>query len=133
MLKFSCPKDDVYYEYWAFAWDKRCAGAGQRELNGGEREVGKMEIRGPSNVGGPGPIQPRKVQGPREVSVPNSMASGEKVEISDAARLLGKVQGVPAMREERVREVKELIQKGKYETDDRVKRLAERVLEEISE
>lgn len=92
-----------------------------------------MEIRGPSNVGGPGPIQPRKVLGPRDVSAPNSMASGEKVEISDAARLLGKIPGVAAMREDRVSEIRDLIQKGKYETDDRVKRLAERVLEEISE
>lgn len=88
-----------------------------------------MEIGRTEGVQGPG-----NVRGPRKASDVPSTSPGaaplDKVEISDAARLISEIQKMPQMRSERIDAVRKLIESGQFDTRERLEGAIQRFLEE---
>lgn len=59
------------------------------------------------------------------------MPGADKLDISAEARLLSEVGNVPEVRMEKIREIRELIQSGKYETPEKLEAAIERFLREV--
>jgi anti-sigma28 factor (negative regulator of flagellin synthesis) len=62
---------------------------------------------------------------------PNQPASSDRVELSDHARLLDEIRRLPEVRSDRVEAVREALDAGTYETEDRLNTAIERLLEDI--
>ena len=105
-----------------------------------------MDIAGPTGVGGPGSIDPRKrvdrtdrTQKPSEVSAARGV---DKVELSgqteapDKAshvqRLREMLSDVPDVRAERIAEIRKEIEAGSYLTDDKIDSAIDRLLDELA-
>jgi anti-sigma28 factor (negative regulator of flagellin synthesis) len=87
-----------------------------------------MDIQRTEGVGGTRRIERRRVTPAArpEKSVPARPA--DKVEISSTARLLGELSKVPEVRVQKVQRLRELIQSGKYDTEERLEAAIERFL-----
>lgn len=92
-----------------------------------------MEVHGPGGVGGPGRIEFQRIQPQPPADSVHSVPGGigDRVEISEVARLLDKLASVPEIRMDRVEELRALIESGKYETPERIAGAVERILEEL--
>ena len=91
-----------------------------------------MQIYGPTHVHGPQAIRAPHVTPPPEATrVDRATGGSDEVEISSAARLLDAVRNLPEIRQDRVREIREAIAEGTYETDEKLQIALERLLEEI--
>ena len=55
----------------------------------------------------------------------------DTVEISDSARYLGEIKKLPAIREAKVQQMKDLIASGQFETPERINGTVNRMLEEL--
>ncbi len=83
-----------------------------------------------------GPSGPGRVEGPRlgsvnpAASVPLS-ARGDRVEISEAARLSSAVARVPDVRTEKIRNLRDVIARGDYESEEKFRIAVERFLDEL--
>lgn len=55
----------------------------------------------------------------------------DRVEFSDAARLLSKIANLPDVRDDKVQEVRAQIDSGTYETDDKIDATVDALLDEI--
>lgn len=64
-----------------------------------------------------------------ESSAPRQDA-GDRVEISDMARLLAKMRDMPAVRQDRIDHVRSAIDRGLYDTDDRLNVALDQLIEE---
>lgn len=88
-----------------------------------------MEIGRTEGVQGPG-----NVQGPRRpTNIPNvtpKTDAGDRVEISDAARLVSELQAMPKVREDRIDAVRKMIESGKFDTPERLEAALEKFLDE---
>lgn len=88
-----------------------------------------MEIGRTEGVQGPG-----NVQGPRRPSqVPNTTPKADatdRVEISDAARLVSELSSMPKVREDRIDAIRKMIESGKFDTPERLEGALERFLDE---
>ena len=92
-----------------------------------------MQIYGPSQIHGAQPINAphstRAVQG----SSPAPAASvGDRLDISEAGQIAGRLAEVPDIRAERVQELRSAIQSGTYETNDKLSTALDRLLDEIA-
>lgn len=89
-----------------------------------------MDIGRTEGVHGPG-----NVQGPRRVSnvSPSSPTSstGDRLEISEAARLISELTSMPKLRQDRIDAIRELIQKGQFDTRERLEGALEGFLREV--
>ena len=77
-----------------------------------------MEIGRTEGVQGPG-----NVQGPKRVSqVPSTspVERTDRLEISDAARLISELTSMPRLRQDRIEAVRKLIEAGQFETQARL-------------
>lgn len=80
-----------------------------------------MDIGKTDGVGGPG-----RIDGPNKIarSTPSAAASkssgADKVDLSHQAGMISKTLGLPAVRTERVAEIKKLIESGRFDTDARL-------------
>lgn len=90
-----------------------------------------MEIRPTGGVSGSDPIQPKRRTPPVAPSNSVSSASGDHVQISEVARLLSRLQSVPDVRSERISEVRAAIEKGNYDTPDKVKTAVNRIFDDL--
>lgn len=93
-----------------------------------------MEVQGPGGIGGvSGPnridLDRLHAQRPSELNV--NQPVGDRAEISEVARLLNKLSEVPEIRMDRVAELRELIQSGRYETAERIQQAVDKILEEL--
>ena len=90
-----------------------------------------MEIQGPGGVSGPNRMEPQNV--PSKASDPAGELPlvGDQVEISEHARLLEKLSQIPAIRAEKIDEIKRLIEAGDFETAERIAGAVEKLMEEI--
>ena len=90
-----------------------------------------MEIQGPGGVSGPNRLEPH------HVPLQGSDSTGElgpildRVEISEQAKLLEKLSQIPAVRMDRLQELKRLIEAGEYETPEKVEVAVTKLLEEL--
>jgi len=55
----------------------------------------------------------------------------DTVEISDSARYLGEIKKLPDVRHDKVREMRDLIASGQFETSERIDGTIERLLKEL--
>ncbi|MHC4663901.1 MAG: flagellar biosynthesis anti-sigma factor FlgM [Planctomycetota bacterium] len=105
-----------------------------------------MDIGGPTGVGGPGSIEPRKrierAQKADKASEVSSTRPGDKVELSSQAqapdkatyveRLREMLKEIPEVRAERLAEIRKEIEAGTYETDERINGAIDRLLDELA-
>ncbi len=90
-----------------------------------------MEINRSEGLSGPG-----RVEGPRYVTrvPPSNVAPSlgtDRVEISEAARLSSALARLPEVRLEKIRNLRDLISRGEYESEEKFRVAVERFLEEI--
>jgi negative regulator of flagellin synthesis FlgM len=93
-----------------------------------------MEVSGASGVGGSSPvrsIQATPAQAAPAAGVHGLEAPQDEVEISSAARLLGEIQNDPAVRAERLAEIRLAIANGVYETPAKLEAALLKLLDEI--
>lgn len=93
-----------------------------------------MQINGPAHLHGAQAINPPH-HNPRatrasEAQV-SSLAQVDQLDISHEADLVSRVRELPAIRQDRVAEIRSQIASGTYETDDKLNGALERLLDEI--
>lgn len=89
-----------------------------------------MDIGNTRGVGGPDRIEgPR---GPSRIPPPQtpSATPADKVDISDRAHLISEALSLPAVREERIDEIRALVESGRFDTDARLEGAIDRFLQE---
>ena len=90
-----------------------------------------MDIGRTEGVGGPGRVEgPQKISKVTPPSGPSGSAPLDQVDISARAHLTSEALALPAVRAERVQEVKKLIESGRFETDARLQGALDRFLSE---
>ncbi len=90
-----------------------------------------MDIGSTSGVGGAGRIDgPQNVGKIRPPSAMAHAAGADKVDISITAKITSDTLALPAVRAEKVEEMKKLIQSGRFETDARMDAALDRFLSE---
>ena len=90
-----------------------------------------MDIGRTEGVQGPAPIDPsKKVGKTQKAADASSTPLTDKVEISDGARLLSEVLGLPGVRQEKIEAIKQLIEDGKFDTEERLQGAIDELLKE---
>jgi len=93
-----------------------------------------MQINGPAHLHGAQAINPphhnARVSRASEVQA-SSLAQVDQLDISREADLVSRVREMPAIRQDRVAEIRAQIASGLYETDDKLNGALERLLDEI--
>jgi flagellar biosynthesis anti-sigma factor FlgM len=90
-----------------------------------------MEIHGPSGISGPERPELKPAEAQSTDKAVSSDKVADQVQISEQAQLLEKLSQVPAVRMEKVAELKRLIEAGEYETSERIEGAARKLLEEL--
>jgi len=92
-----------------------------------------MQIYGPSQIHGAQPMgAPHSTRPVREASTPPASSVGDRLDISEAGQIAGRLADVPDMRADRVQELRSAILNGTYETDDKLSTALDRLLDEIA-
>lgn len=90
-----------------------------------------MDIGKTDGIGGPGRIDgPNRISRISRASTPSRAASADKLDLSQKAGMISKAMSLPAVRAERVAEIKKLIESGRFETDIRLEWALNRFLTE---
>jgi len=91
-----------------------------------------MQIRGPADIGGAGPVRSvgsvRIIRGAQGTS---AVWRSDTVEISEMARFLEKLSRLPDIRQDLVDAVREQIAKGTYETPEKLAKAIDNLLAEL--
>jgi len=90
-----------------------------------------MKIGGTNGVNGAQPIYP-KVTGGGQPKAPDGLPRGDRVEISDAARLSGAILRLPDVRADLVARAQEMIASGQMDTPERMDAALSRMLDELT-
>ena len=91
-----------------------------------------MQIYGPAHLHGAQPVGPPHTARVSKPSAPDAAGPiQDELEISDAARLLEKVNDLPDIRQDRVDQIRTQIAAGTYETDEKLQVALGRLLDEI--
>ena len=90
-----------------------------------------MEIHGPGGISGPErpELKPTEAQPSDKAASPDEVT--DEVNISEQGQLREKLSQGPAVRMEKVEELKRLIEAGEYETPERIEGAARKLLEEL--
>ncbi len=92
-----------------------------------------MQIYGTSHVHGAQAVNtPNSTRGVAPTSTPAAPATGDRVDISEAGQLAGRLAEIPDVRAERVLEIRTAILNGTYETEAKLSTALERLLDEIA-
>jgi negative regulator of flagellin synthesis FlgM len=92
-----------------------------------------MQIYGPSQIHGAQPISaPHSARATESSSVSPSSSMGDRLDISEAGQLAGRLAELPEMRTDRVQELRTAILNGSYETDAKLDVALDRLLDEIA-
>jgi negative regulator of flagellin synthesis FlgM len=91
-----------------------------------------MHVYGPAHLHSAQPIGAPHTS---RVSQPAAADAGapiqDELQISDAARLVGRVNDLPDIRQDRVNQIRSQIANGTYETDEKLQTAVGRLLDEI--
>jgi anti-sigma28 factor (negative regulator of flagellin synthesis) len=90
-----------------------------------------MEVQGPGGVSGPNRIEPQQVPARDSVGASELTSAGDRVEISEHAKLLEKLSEIPSMRTEKIEELRRLIEAGEFETPERLAGAVDKLMEEL--
>ena len=92
-----------------------------------------MQIHGLAHVHGPQSINaPHKVQAPQQATRTGNVTGVDQLDISNEADMISRARELPAMRAERVAELRAQIEAGTYETAAKLGVAVGRLLDEIS-
>ena len=92
-------------------------------------DIGRTDgITGPGRIDGP--RHPERIT-PKESSPVSP--PGDRLEISQTAHLLSEALSMPDVRAEKIEEIRNLVESGKFDTDARLKGAVERFLDENSD
>jgi negative regulator of flagellin synthesis FlgM len=83
-------------------------------------------------VTGPQPIEPNRSTPVSKTARPEGAARSDKAEISSQARFLQKLHELPEVRQDRIDQVKQQIEAGTYDTEEKIRAAVERLFEDIS-
>lgn len=89
-----------------------------------------------NNVNGVPSLDPNhRLRGTTSAGTPTQapMETGDSVEISEVAQLMGKLRSLPEVREDVVSLVRQQIEAGTYETPQRIERTVEILLDELDD
>jgi flagellar biosynthesis anti-sigma factor FlgM len=89
----------------------------------GHESVGPLDRTAPPHARGDASSPPRIERPPQR--------PGDRVELSDHARLLDQLRRMPEVRSERVEEVRKAIADGTYETEARLEEAIDRLLQDL--
>ncbi|HLU48859.1 MAG TPA: flagellar biosynthesis anti-sigma factor FlgM [Planctomycetota bacterium] len=90
-----------------------------------------MEIRGAGGLSGPRRVEAKAAPAVKSEAASRSGGVRDRVQVSEHARLLELLARVPAVRTERVAELRRLIEAGDYETPERIEGAVKKLLEEF--
>ena len=90
-----------------------------------------MEVRGPGNLGGPGPICRSDLARTRKSEGSGSSSPSDSVEISEMARWLDEMSRLPEIREAKVGAVRHDISRGRYVTEEKIDKTVDCLMEEL--
>jgi negative regulator of flagellin synthesis FlgM len=93
-----------------------------------------MQIYGPSQLHGAQPISaPHAARAHESNSVSQPSSSiGDRLDISEAGQIAGRMAEIPDIRADRVQELRTAILNGSYESDAKLDVALERLLDEIA-
>ena len=92
----------------------------------------RMHVYGPAHLHGAQSVgSPHAAQLNRPASAPSSGPIQDEVQISDAVLLLDQVNDLPAIRQDKVNQIRQQIANGTYETPEKMQVAVERLLGEI--
>ena len=92
-----------------------------------------MEIQGPAHLHGPQAVnRPHRTDGPAAQPPTNAAEGADQLDISPEADLVSRVQDLPEVRTDRVAEIREQIEMGEYETEDKLDVAVGRMLDELA-
>jgi negative regulator of flagellin synthesis FlgM len=92
-----------------------------------------MQIYGPSQIHGSQPIHGPHAARPAEAAhTPPAPGVGDRIDISEAGQIAGRLAEIPDVRQERVDEIRAALADGTYETDAKLEAAVERLLDEIA-
>jgi len=97
----------------------------------GERQ---MQIHGSLHVHGPQAIHPPHHSarvGQAAAAQPRSLAQVDQVDISPEASFVAQTRELPSIRQERVAAIRAQIEAGVYETEDKLQRAVDALLDEL--
>ncbi len=86
-------------------------------------EIGRTEgVQGPGNVQGPRKTAPASPTSPTQ--------PGDRVEISETARMIAELTSMPKVRQDRIEAVKKLVESGQFDTKERLAGAIDNLLRE---
>lgn len=88
---------------------------------------GTSQLHGAQSISGPHASRPT----PNE-QVSSTTSTGDRLDISAAGELAGKLSEIPDIRHDRVQALRTAIQNGTYETHDKLNAAVDRLLDEIA-
>lgn len=92
-----------------------------------------MQIYGPSQLHGAQQISgPHGTRQAHSAAAPQSSSIGDRLDISEAGQIAGRLAELPEIRAERVAELRAAILNGTYETDAKLDVALDRLLDEIA-
>ncbi len=90
-----------------------------------------MEILGPSGADRSGQVYFRKVMARLKKAGLDPSSAGDEVEISDFGRLLSYISSLPAVRTDRVKELRQQIERDEYDVDSKIEEIVDDILEDL--
>jgi negative regulator of flagellin synthesis FlgM len=93
-----------------------------------------MHIYGPSQIHGAQPVHAPHAPRAAQPSAPSAATpvGGDRLDISEAGQIAGRLSDVPEIRADRVAEIRAAIVEGTYETGEKLATAVERLLDEIA-
>jgi negative regulator of flagellin synthesis FlgM len=92
-----------------------------------------MQIYGPSQIHGAQPINgPHTSRAVQPTSTPGPSSIGDRLDISEAGQIAGRIADMPEIRADRVRDIRAAILNGTYETEAKLSTAVDRLLDEIA-
>jgi anti-sigma28 factor (negative regulator of flagellin synthesis) len=92
-----------------------------------------MHIQSPAHVHGPQAINaPHAVRGDFRPAAPPAEGVGDELQLSSVGQFVDRAGDLPAIRQDRVAELKAAIAGGRYETPARIEGAINRLLDELA-
>ncbi len=99
-----------------------------------------MRIQGPTNVHGAQPINgPHQIESAKSAEETTATSQADQLDISQEAELAskvaelsGQIQDIPDVRADRIASIREAIEQGTYETEDKLDIALDRFIDETS-
>jgi negative regulator of flagellin synthesis FlgM len=92
-----------------------------------------MQIYGPSQIHGAQPVRgPHSSRSAQPTSAAGVSSMGDRLDISEAGQIAGRLAEVPDIRADRVRDIRAAILNGGYETEGKLSTALDRLLDEIA-